>query len=179
VPESDRPTSNNPFFLDLQGADPASYLQDLLDPTVPPASEQGPSEPMPPLEHDRQVLAWLQCSPELGAEVTGYICDALLDWSLNGGRPYPDMVLPDAGLRCDHLQALREVIERIPQRIVDAPTVAEKLELGRAGRLLSRASWAAFDPEAVRGSLDRELLMTMPWLAGPPAPYVLPDGRVL
>ena len=109
VPESDRPTSDNPFSPDQQGADPASYLQDLLDPTVPPASEQGPSEPMPPLEHDRQVLAWLQCSPELGAEVTGYICDALLDWSLNGGRPYPDMVLPDAGLRCDHLQALREI----------------------------------------------------------------------
>lgn len=169
-PTSDRPSSDSPIFSDRH---------DLLDPTVPLASDLWPSAQLPSLEHDRQVLAWLQCSPELGHQVTGYICDALLDWSLHGGRPYPDMALPDAGSQCDHLQALREIIERLPQRVLEAETVAEKLELGRAGRLLSRASWAAFDPQAVRDAVDRELLMTMPWLAGPPAPYVLPDGRVL
>ena len=81
-PTSDHPSSDSPFFSDRH---------DLPDPTVPLASDQWPPDPLPPLEHDRQVLAWLQCSPELGHEVTGYICDALLDWSLHGGRPYPDM----------------------------------------------------------------------------------------
>ena len=169
-PTSDRPSSDRPFVSDLH---------DLLDTTAPPARDQWPSDPLPALEHDRQVLAWLQCSPELGHQVTGYICDALLDWSQHGGRPYPDMALPDAGPQCDQLQALREITERIPQRVLEAATVAEKLELGRAGRLLSRASWAAFDPQAFRVAVDRELLMTMPWLAGPLAPYVLLDGRVL
>ena len=150
-----------------------------LDPTLPAAGQQWPSDPPPTLEHDRQVLAWLQCSPELSGDVTGYICDALLDWSLNGGRPYPDEALPDAGPNCDHLQALKEIVERFPQRIIDADTVAEKMELGRAGRLLSRAVWAALDPEAVRDAIGRGLVMQMPWLASGPAPFVLPDGRVL
>lgn len=150
-----------------------------LDATLPAAGPQSPPDPPPTLEHDRQVLAWLQCSAELSGDVTGYICDALLDWSLNGGRPYPDEVLPDAGPNCDHLRALKEIVERIGQRIIDAATVAEKMELGRAGRLLSRAVWAASDSEAVRDAIGRELVMQMPALASRPAPFVLPDGRVL
>lgn len=160
-------------------SDKPGFPDVALDPTVRAAGQQWPSDPPPTLEHDRQVLAWLQCSTELSGDVTGYICDALLDWSLNGGRRYPDEVLPDAGPNCDHLQALKEIVERIPQRIIDADTVAERMELGRAGRLLSRAVWASVDPEAVRDAIGRELVMLMPWLAGPPAPFVLPDGRVL
>ena len=53
------------------------------------------------------------------------------------------------------------------------------MELGRAGRLLSRAVWAALDPEAVRDAIGRALVMQMPALASRPAPFVLPDGRVL
>ena len=160
MPQSDQ--SETPFVADDSS--------DSTVPTVPPASQLWPQEAMPSVEQDRQVLAWLQCSADLGSEVTGYICDALLDWSLHGGRPYPEMALPAAGPNCDHLQALQEIIERIPRRIVDAETIAEKLELGRAGRLLRRATWASVDPQAVRASIDRELLMTMPWLTARPAP---------
>ncbi len=78
------------------------------------------------------------------------------------------------GLR--HLQTLQQIIERIPQRIAEAQTVADKLELGRAGRMLSRALWAAWDPQSLQDAVDRELIMSMPWLAGPTAPDELPDG---
>ena len=134
---------------------------------------------MPSVEQDRQVLAWLQCSEELGSDVTGYMCDALLDWSLHGGRPYPDVAPPAAGPDDDQLQALTEIIERIPRRITEAETVGEKLALGRAGRLLRRAALAAVDPQAVRESIDREVLMTMTKLADRLAPSMPPVGWVL
>ena len=170
MPKSDH-TSDNPFVAD--------DLSDLLDPTVSPAGSLRPPDPSPTLEQDRQVLAWLQCSAELGSEVTGYLCDTLLDWSLHGGRPYPEMALPAAGPDCDHLQALTEIIERIPRRIVEAETVAGKLELGRVGRLLRRAARASEDPQAVRESINRDLLMTMPELTFGPARSVRLDGWVL
>ncbi len=147
---------------------------DPFAPTVPTAGQHWPSDPVTDLEHDREVLSWLQCSPQLASEVKGYLVDALLDWALTG-RGYPQMTLPDAGPDCDHLQALQQIIERIPQRIAEAETVADKLELGRAGRLLSRAFWAAWDPQGVQDAIDRELIMAMPWLAGPPAPYEVSD----
>lgn len=136
-------------------------------------------QPLPPLERDRQVLAWLQCSAELDGAVTGYICDALLDWALNGGRPYPDMSPPHDGPDGNHLQALVEILDRFEQRIAETPTVASKLELGRAGRLIRRAVRAAHDPNGVRDAIDRELLTGMPSLGDPPPPYVFADGSVL
>ena len=164
------PESDSPRFPDHLTAS-----TDPVDPTVPPAGQQWPSDPLPDLEHDREVLSWLQCSPQLNADVKGYLVDALLDWAL-GGRGYPQMALPDAGVGCDHLQALQQIIERIPQRIAEAQTVAEKLELGRAGRLLSWAFGASWDPQGVQAAIDRELVMAMPWLAAPPAPFGVLDG---
>jgi len=165
VPESDHPNS----------LDHVSAPTDPFDMTVPPVRRQWPSDPLPDLEHDREVLAWLQCSSQLSSNVTGYLVDALLDWALSG-RGYPQMALPDAGPDCDHLQALQQIIERIPQRIAEARTVADKLELGRAGRMLSRALRASWDPQGVKDAHDRELIMAMPWLAGPPEPFEVPGG---
>jgi hypothetical protein len=168
-PEVAVPTSDAP------SPDHLTSSTDPFDPTVPPAGAQWPADPLPDLEHDREVLHWLQCSSQLSSEVTGHLCDALIQWALTG-RGYPQMALPDAGPDCDHLQALQQIIDRFPQRIAQAPTVAEKLELGRAGRLLARAYRASWDPQGVEDAIDRELLMTMPWLAGPPTPLRLPDG---
>ena len=165
MPESDHP----------RYPDHLTVWTDRVGPTVPPAGQQWPSDPLPDLEHDREVLSWLQCSPQLNADVKGYLVDALLDWALRG-RSYPQMALPDAGPDCDHLQALQQIIERIPQRIAEAQTVADKLELGRAGRMLSRAFCAAWDPQGVQDAIDRELIMAMPWLAGPPGALEVPDG---
>jgi len=166
------PESDHPLFPDHLTA--STDLFEASDPTVAPAGLQWPSDPLPDLEHDREVLSWLACSPELSGDVTGYLVDALLAWALEG-RGYPQMALPDAGADCDHLQALQQIIDRFPQRIAEAPTVADKLELGRAGRLLARAFWASWDPQGVRDARHRELIMMMPWLAGPPAPFEAPD----
>jgi len=165
VPESDQPNS----------PDHVTASTDPFSPTDAPVGRQWPSDPLPDLERDREVLAWLQCSSQLSGDVTGYLVDALLDWALSG-RGYPQMALPDAGPDCDHLQALQQIIERIPQRIAEARTVADKLELGRAGRMLSRALWASWDPEGVKDAHDRELIMAMPWLAGSPEPFEVPGG---
>ena len=173
MPESDHPFSPDHLtaLFDLFGA------SDPTDPTVssvPPARQQRPPDPLPDLEHDRQVLSWLACSSQLCSDVKGHLVDALLAWALEG-RGYPQMVLPDAGPDCDHLQALQHIIDRFPQRIAQAETVAGKLELGRAGRPLQQALWASWDPQGMRDSRDRELLAAMPWLAGPPAPSGAPD----
>lgn len=162
---------------------------DAFDPIVATASDT-PSTPLPALECDLEVLSWLVCSPQLGGEVTGYLCDALATWAL-AGRGYPQMTvpygaaatmsaeLPDMGPDCDHLQTLKFIVDRIPQRIVDADGVSLKMDLGGLGRLLSRAFWASSDPQAVREALDRELRMTVPWLADPPVPFRLPGAGVL
>jgi len=159
VPESDHP-----------------HLPDhLTDPTDPTVGQQWPSDPLPDLEHDREVLSWLQCSPQLSSDVKGYLVDALLDWALTG-RGYPQMALPDAGPDCVHLQELQQIIERIPQRIAEAETVADKLELGRAGRLLARAFWAAWTPKAFRTPSTASWSWPCRGWPGPPAPYEVPDG---
>ena len=168
--QSGRPTSDNPRVSGLHDLDD--------DPTVSPAREQWPCEALSDREHDLAVVSWLVCSPQLGGEVTGYLCDALQGWAL-AGRGYPQMALPEAGPDSDHLQALKVIIERIPQHIILAGSVAEKMDLGRFGRLLAHAFWASWDPQAVRESVDRELLRVMPWEAGPPAPDHLPGGGVL
>ena len=142
-----------------------------------PTSDNQPAR-LPELEHDLEVVSWLVCSSQLVGDVTGYLCEALREWAV-AGRGYPQMALPDAGPDCDHLLELEVIRGRIPQRIIDAETVAEKMDLGRFGRLLSRALWASRDPAAVRASAERELLIAVPQLAGPPAPSRLPGGGVL
>jgi len=42
--------------------------------------------------------------------------------------------------------------------------------------MLSRAFWAAWGPQGVQDAIDRELVMAMPWLAAPPAPFDVPNG---
>ena len=145
------------------------------DSDMPCPSGAGSLKPLPTLESDREVLAWLQCSTQLGAEVTGHLCDALLDWALVG-RGYPRMAPQETGPDCDHLLAFQRIIERFPRRIAEAQTVADKLELGHVGRLLARAYRASWDPQGVQDAFDRELMMAMPWVAGPPAAYRLADG---
>jgi hypothetical protein len=86
------------------------------DPEVPRSGAPGSPDPLPTLERDREVLAWLQCSTQLSGEVTGYLCDALLDWALSGGG-YPQMALPEAGAECDHLLTLQQILERFPRWI--------------------------------------------------------------
>ena len=169
MPESDRPTSDNARF--------AAASRNPHDPTVPLHCDPA-SDLMPDLEGDLEVLSWLACSPRLGGVVTGFLVDAFAGWAL-AGRGYPQVAVPDAGPECDHLQALEVIIARLPRRIIDADGVALKMDLGRLGRLLSRASWACWDPQAVRDSIERELTALLPWVAGPPAPSRFPDGGVL
>jgi hypothetical protein len=44
----------------------------------------------PSLVQDLSVVAWLQTSEQLSAGATGYLCDALLQWVLLTGEPWPD-----------------------------------------------------------------------------------------
>jgi hypothetical protein len=46
------------------------------DMSAAPPTGQAP-DPLPPLEHDRSVLAWLHGSEQLSTAATGYVCDAL------------------------------------------------------------------------------------------------------
>jgi hypothetical protein len=148
------------------------------DPTVATADQEWPSDPLITLEQDRSVLAWLHGSNQLSPATTGYLCEALLEWALLG-LTWPEEAEPDAGPDCDHLQALAQIAERLQQRIVLAQPLSAKFDLGRVGRLLNRAIRCELDPVALQDSLDRELVHAMPWLAGPPAPVVLADDRVL
>lgn len=152
----------------MPASDHPRFTVPLSASTEPSASDLSVGRPLPSVEDDRQVLSWLQCSPQLSSEVKGYLVDALLDGTLNG-RGYPQMKMPDGGPDGDHLQVLQQIIARLPQRIAEAQGVSEKLELGRAGRLLSRALWAASDPQGVQESVERELLADTPGESGAPA----------
>jgi hypothetical protein len=144
------------------------------DPEVPRSGAPGWPDPLPTLEHDREVLAWLQCSTQLSGEVTGYLCDALLDWALSG-RGYPQMGLPEAGPTAITCWPFNR------SRAVPAPDRG-----GPDGRGQARA-WSCrpaagqgvpgvLGPAGRSDAFDRELLMAMPWLAAPPAAYRLADG---
>lgn len=150
-----------------------------FDPTVPLPGQQWPEDPLPSLEQDRSVLAWLHGSDQLSAGAIGYLCDAMLEWALTGSSWPQEELEPTAGPDCDHLQVLVQITERLAQRIVLAESVSAKFDLARVGRLLSHAVACQRDPEALQQSLDREMVHRMPWLAGPPAPVVFPDGRML
>ncbi len=148
-------------------------------PTVPPPGQPWPDDRLPSLEQDRSVLAWLHGSDQLSAGAIGYLCDALLVGVLVGLSWPQEGSEPAAGPDCDHLQVLVQIAERLTQRIVLAQPVSAKFDLARVGRLLSHAVACQRDPDALQQSLDRELVHRMPWLDGPPAPIVFPDGRTL
>jgi hypothetical protein len=143
-----------------------------------PFDQKRPAALQPSLEQDLALLAWLQSSSNLSAQSTGYICDALLQWAMLG-ELWPDPVEPLAGPECDHLDLLGQVTERLSWRIHDAQPLARKFDLARIARELGNAIRCQRDPEALRGSLERELVHRLPWLAAAPAPVRLADGRVL
>lgn len=149
-----------------------------FDPTVPLPDQRPAADPLPPLEQDRAVLAWLHGSDQLTAAATGHLCEALLDWALIGSS-WPQESEPVAGPDCDHLQVLVQITERLTQRIALAQPVSVKFDLARLGRHLSHAVACQRDPDGLQQALDRELVHRMPWLAGPPAPVKYADGRML
>jgi hypothetical protein len=151
---------------------------DRSDPTAIGSDRQEPAAPRPSLDEDLSVLAWLQCSHQLSAGATGYVCDALLQWAMLGG-PWPDPVEPVAGPGCDHLEALVQIAERLVRRAVVAQPLSRRFELARVGRELSNAIRCQRDPQALEDSQWRDVVHRMPWLAGPPPPVLLADGRVL
>ena len=42
-----------------------------IDLAIPRGGFRWPPDPIPTLEHDREVLSWLQCSTQLSSDVTG------------------------------------------------------------------------------------------------------------
>ena len=147
-------------------------------PLVPASGPLSRTEEWPSLDQDLEWLAWLQSSPNLSAQSSGYICDALLQWAMLGEQ-WPDPVEPPAGPECDHLDFLCQVTQRLSWRIHDIQPVSRKFQLAGIARELANAIACQRDPELLRGSLDRELVHRMPWLATAPAPVRLADGRVL
>ncbi len=168
MPESDYPRSPDHLTASI----------DPFAPTDAAAGQPWPSAPPPTVEQDLSVLAWLQCSHELSAEATGYLCDALLQWALLG-EGWPDPAEPLAGPVCDHLEVLVQIAERLVRRAVVAQPLSRRFELAGIGRDLSNAIRCQRDPQALEDSQWRDMVHRMPWLAGPPAPVLLADGRVL
>ncbi len=140
--------------------------------------DRQPADPLPPFEDDLAELAWLQCSDQLSRDCTGYICGALLQWSM-GGESWPDPAAPPTGPDRDHLAALERIAARLSGRIQTIPGVAAKFELARVGRELCLAIRCQRDPAGLADSLWREAVNRQPWLAGPPLPVVYDDGSVL
>lgn len=143
---------------------------------APPAGQLPGS--LPPLEHDRSVLAWLHGSQQLSTAASGYVCDALLEWAL-AGLPWPEQSAPAASLQRDHLRTLVLIAERLQQRIALTGPASSTLLLGRVGRHLSHAICCQLDPIGLQASLDREQLHQLPWLASRPSPVEFGDGLVL
>lgn len=135
------------------------------------------SDSPPTVEQDLSVVAWLQCSRELSREASGLLCDALLQWALLGGA-WPDPAEPAAGPDCDHLEVLVQLVDRWRRRALTEP-IGRRLELAHVGRALATAVACQRDPDALAETQWREMVHRQPWLAGPPAPCVLADGRVL
>jgi hypothetical protein len=150
--------------------DPAETMR------APSAREAPPAEPPPSLEHDLAVVEWLQCSGALSAETTGYLCDALLQWTLLGGS-WPVPAAPPGLADDDHLQELVRLHERWLRRALGAPP-SRRLELAYVGRALGVAIRCEQDPRALAESQWRELVHLDPRLGPQPASGVLPDGRV-
>jgi hypothetical protein len=147
-------------------------------PLVPASGPVSRTGAWPSLDQDLEWLAWLQSSPNLSAQSTGYICDALLQWVMLGER-WPDPVVPPAGPGCDHLDLLCQLTQRLSWRIHDVQLVSRKFQLAGVARELANAIACQRDPELLRGSLERELVHRMPRLVTAPAPVRLADGCVL
>ncbi len=123
------------------------------------------------------VVRWGQLQ-QLSSDCTDYLCAALLEWSMLG-ELWPDPAEPIAGPDCDHLEALVQITERLVRHAVVAQPISRRFELARVGRELGTAIRCQRDPQALAESRWRELVHRQPWLASPPAPVVLPDGRAL
>lgn len=134
--------------------------------------------PLPAVEQDLAVLAWLQSSDQLSGDTGDYIVGALLRWCELQGS-WPDPAPPAGGAGRDHLSVLEQVAERWAQRTATAGTVSRVLEMAGVGRQLSYAIWCQRNPEGLRDSLWRELVQREPWRAAPPAPVVFADGSML
>lgn len=155
------------------------FLPDDDDLTAPPADECWLTDSQPTLEQDLSVLAWLETRREqLSSDCTDYLCAALLEWSILG-ELWPDPAEPIAGPDCDHLEVLVQITERLVRHAVVAQPISRRFELARVGRELGTAIRCQRDPQELAESRWRELVHRQPWLAGPPSPVVLPDGRVL
>lgn len=156
-----------------------SHLPDHVeDRSIPPAHAQWPADLPPTLEQDLAAVAWLETNQQqLSPECTDYLCGALLEWSMLGGL-WPDPAEPIAGPECDHLEALVQITERWVDR-AQAEPIGRRLQLARVGRELGTAIRCQRDPEGLAESRWRERVHRQPWLAGPPTPIVLADGRVL
>ena len=154
-----------------------AHRPDTIDDTVHRSVGPWPADPLPTLEQDLSVVAWLQGSTQLSSATTGYLCDALLAWALLDGE-WPEPAEPVAGADCDHLDALVQLIDRWRRRALAEP-LGRRLELAHVGRGLATAVACQRDPDALAESQWREMVHRQPWLVGPPAPCVLADGRVL
>lgn len=141
------------------------------------ASRADPALP-PTLAQDLSVLVWLQSSSALSAQTTGYICDALLGWALRG-QAWPDPADPIAGPEVDDLAVLTQVTDRLAARVRDPRPTAARFDLAALGRDLRTAIRCQQDPQGLADRRERELLRRQPWLADPPGPVLLADGRVL
>ena len=116
------------------------------------------------LEHDLSVLAWLQDSPQLSQEATGYVCDAFLEWALFG-EPWPDAAEPTGALCSNHFAVLREVAERLAERINATQPAARRFALARVVRHVQTAvqfqrvveAGLSSGPEDVRSEPERDL----------------------
>lgn len=107
----------------------------------------------PTLEQDLGVVEWLHCSGALTAESTGYLCDALLLWTLLGGawpEPVPPALHPGNG----HLEVLAQLHDRWLQRALAEP-IGRRLELATVGRLLGAAVRCGRDSQALAGTGGR------------------------
>lgn len=148
------------------------------------ATGAGPStRPLPGVEQDLAVLAWLQSSDQLSGDTGDYIVGALLRWCELQGS-WPDPAPPAGGAGRDHLSVLEQVAQRWAQRTATAGTatagtVPRVLAMAGVGRELSYAIWCQRDPDGLRDSLWRELVHREPWRAQPPAPIVFADGSML
>ena len=140
---------------------------------APLPGDSPPGRRLPPIEHDLGIVEWLQSSHELSAETTGYLCDALLQWTLCGGS-WPEPVAPPGRADGDHLEQLTAAHERWLVRALDAP-VRRRLELAHVGRALGVAVRCERDPHGLAESQWREMVHLDPRLDSPFE--ILPDKR--
>ncbi|MDP9390429.1 MAG: hypothetical protein M3P89_03380 [Actinomycetota bacterium] len=135
-----------------------------------------PPVPIPSLEQDLAVLAWLQCSRELSQDATGYLIEALLQWALfDPSCPDPVPPSPATG----HLELLKQIAVRWSERTAACQTVSRILGMGQVGRQINYAIRCECDPQGLADELWREWVSEMPWLAEMPAPIIYADGSVL